>query len=86
MGDTLDAAPRSGLARPDLLTKPGLILRADGQRIVRLEPKPASPSDAAERRNSRPSVVQLGLEPRAGFHVSHRALRRHAPLLGGLLD
>jgi hypothetical protein len=31
LGDHLDAAPHAGLARPDLITKPGSILRASGQ-------------------------------------------------------
>ena len=30
----LDAAPRSGLARPDMIAKPSLSLRAAGQRYV----------------------------------------------------
>src|SRR5258706_1553389 len=33
-GTLLDAAPRSGLARPDLIAKPSLSLRAAGQRYV----------------------------------------------------
>jgi hypothetical protein len=37
LGDTLDAAPRSGLARPDLITKPASILR--GRRSRKCQPR-----------------------------------------------
>ena len=37
LGDTLDAAPHSGLARPDRDPKPGWILCAGGQRNVIME-------------------------------------------------
>jgi hypothetical protein len=31
LGDILDAAPHAGLGRPDLIAKPGSVLRAGGQ-------------------------------------------------------
>ena len=85
MGDHLDAAPRSGLARPVHARQAGRILHIEGQQNVSrgLPAGNRTMGAGRTRQLDLPQLAQAGVAVAADDHVvvQHRAKRG-----GGLLD